>query len=385
MGPPVRITEIETFALSNRRSLVRIATDEGVVGWGDPTLENWVGASLAAVARMADYLIGEDPLQITRHWQVLARGGFYRGGPVLGSALAGIDQALWDIAGRWHGAPVHQLLGGPCRDEIRAYAHANTEGRLGDPATARGLVADGFTLIKVAPEFSHPFLGTPASLERLVSDFAEMRAAVGSGVDLAIDLHGRLSLRESVRLLPMIEHLNPVFVEEPLRPEHSSHIGAVVRATTVPIATGERLYSRDEFRPVLDAGIALAQPDVSHAGGITEVFRIATLAETYDVHLAPHCPLGPVALAASLQIDFAIPNAFAQEQGINATYEQHPDLEIVKNPEVLRPIGGVIARPIGNGLGIDIDEDAVRARALTGPLDPGSPTWRQPDGGFAEW
>jgi galactonate dehydratase len=381
----MRIARVETFVFSNRRALVRVETDAGIVGWGEPVLENWVRTSVAAVDRMAEYLIGQDPRHITRHWQVLARGGFYRGGAVLHTALAGLDQALWDITARALGVPIHELLGGPCRDSVRVYAHANTAGRIGDLELARRLVADGITLLKVAPDGPQPFLDSPAGIERFVRQLTELREAIGPDVDFAVDLHGRFSVPQSIRVLRLLEPLFPAFVEEPLRPEHSHRIGDIVRSTSVPIATGERLYSRSEFRPVLEAGIAIAQPDISHAGGISEVFRIASAAETHDVQVAPHCPLGPVALAASIQIDLAVPNFYAQEQGFNATYASDADQRILLDPQVLMPVDGAIPRLTGPGLGIEIDEDAVRELSVDGRLEQGSPVWAQPDGGFAEW
>lgn len=382
----MRIARVETFVLSNRRALVRIETDSGAVGWGEPVLENWARTTEAAVERMAEHLVGRDPRRITQLWQVLARGGFYRGGPVLHSALAGIDQALWDLLGRHLGVPVHELLGGACREEVRVYAHANAgPGRTGDPVRARRLVAEGWTMLKVAPDGPVAFLDTPARTQQLVADLTELRDAVGPAVDLALDLHGRVSVPMARRLLPLLEPLLLTFVEEPLRPEHSALIGDLVRCSSVPVATGERLYARTEFRAVLEAGVAVVQPDPSHAGGITEVLRIASQAEVYDAQLAPHCPLGPVSLAACLQLDLAVPNVLAQEHTLALDDPGSPDLAILANPEVLRPVDGAVPRLTGPGLGVEVDEDAVRALAVTGPLEPGSPVWQHRDGSFAEW
>lgn len=381
----MRITAVETFVLSNRRALVRIATDEGVVGWGEPVLENWARPTIAAVERMAELLVGADPLRTTHLWQVLTRGGFYRGGAVLASAVAGIDQALWDLKGRWLGVPVHELLGGACRDRVRVYAHASSEDRFGSPDHARTLVEDGFTMVKCAPPGRLDPIDRPGALDRAVRELEELRAAVGPDVDIAIDLHGRSSVANSRQLLARLGGVAPVFVEEPLRPEHSARIGDVVRSTTIPIATGERLYSREEFRPVLEQGIAVAQPDLSHAGGITECFRIGTMAESYGVVLAPHCPLGPVALAACLQIDLALPNVLAQEMVVTPQYGAGTGVELLRNPEVLTVRDGSVERLAGPGLGIEIDEDAVRAAVADGALAPGSPVWSAPDGAFTEW
>jgi len=380
----VRITKVETFVLSNRRALVKVDTDAGISGWGEPVLENWARTTVSAVERMSEYLVGQDPRQITRHWQVLTRGGFYRGGPIFASAVAGLDQALWDITARALGVPVHELLGGAVRDRVRVYAHANVAGRTGDPIAAKRLAREGYTLLKVAPDAPHDFLGSAASIDRLVNDLTEFRDAIGPDVDFAVDLHGRFSVPESIRVISLLEPLLPAFVEEPMRPEHSQRIGDIVRSTRVPIATGERLYSRAEYRAVFEAGIAIAQPDLSHAGGITECFRIATGAEVYDVQVAPHCPLGPVALAACIQLDLAVPNFYAQEHTADLRAGS-TDLALISNPEVLAVTDGYIARLTGPGLGVEVDEDAVRAAVVAGPLEAGSPVWVNLDGSFAEW
>ncbi|MFD0631754.1 galactonate dehydratase [Catenulispora yoronensis] len=381
----MKITAIETFVLSNRRALVKVSTDEGVSGWGEHTLENWARTVTAAVERMSEHLIGADPLAITRLWQNLARGGYYRGGPVLSSAVAGLDQALWDIKGRWLDVPVHELLGGPTRDHARAYAHANRDGRTGDPELAKRHLAAGLDLLKVAPRGPVGFIETPARVDEIVEQLGELRQAVGGHVDLCIDLHGRFSVPMARRILPRLEPLGLAFAEEPLRPEHSDLIGDLVRCSPVPIATGERLYQRTEFRRILEAGVAVVQPDVSHAGGITEVFRIATQAEVYDAQVAPHCPLGPLALAASLQIAFAVPNFYAQELSFDPHLGPSDDTRLMRDPSVLTPVEGRVRRLTGPGLGVEIDEDAVRAAVDTGPLGPGSPIWTHGDGSFAEW
>lgn len=381
----MRITGVDTFVLSNRAALVKISTSTGVVGWGEAVTENWARPTIATVERMAEHLIGQDPRRITHLWQVLSRGGFYRGGPLIGSAVAGIDHALWDIKGRELGVPVHELLGGPTRDTVRVYAHASSLGRTGDPERGRALADAGYTLLKIVPDGPVRFLESQAWGEKLVADVTEMRAVVGPDVDLALDFHGRLSVAQSRRALALLEDLAPAFVEEPLRPEHSASVGSLVQGTSIPIALGERLYGRTEFRGVLEAGVAIVQPDLSHAGGITECFRIATQAEIYDAQIAPHCPLGPVSLAACLQVDLAVPNAYAQEQVIDAHLVDNPALAYVANPEVLRAVDGHIPRLTGPGLGLEIDEDAVRALVVTGDLPPGSPQWTYPDGSFAEW
>lgn len=383
----MRISKIETFVLSNRRLLVKITASESLAGWGEATLENWVRPVEATIRQMADHLIGQDPRRITHHWHVLTRGGFYRGGAVFSSAIAGIDQALWDLAGRALGAPVHELLGGATRDRVRIYAHANgLPDRTGNPERARELVEHGYTMVKVAPDRRTRFIESAAYLDSFVEDLTAVREAIGPEVDFAVDLHGRFSLSLSRAALRLIEHLAPCFAEEPVRPEFSAQVGEVVNSTSVPIALGERLYHRTEFKAPLEAGVAVVQPDLAHAGGITEAVRIAAFAEVYDAQIAPHCPLGPIALAACLQVDFAVPHMLAQETVIElhdpAGFEGH---ELLVNPEVLRPEDGFIRRLSEPGLGITVDEDAVRAAVRVGALEPGSPTWAHEDGSFAEW
>lgn len=380
------ITNIETFVLSNRRALVKVSTDRGISGWGEPVLENWARTTIAAVERMSEYLLGRDPRRITDLWQRLDRGGFYRGGPVLRSAVAGLDQALWDIKGRALGAPVHELLGGPTRDAARIYGPAGGgEDRAGDLELCRTAVTAGTTMVKAVPAGAWRFLESESRMTRFVDELHEIRATVGPTVDIALDFHGRLSAAQAIRLLPMLEDLHPVFVEEPVRPEQLSALGRIVASTSIPIAMGERMYSRFDFAVALDSGVSIVQPDLSHAGGITECFRIAAQAELYDAAVAPHCPLGPVALAACLQIDFAVPNFYVQEQGMGLHYGGAEDLDLLHNPEVLIPSNGSIARLTGPGLGVEVDEDAVRSRATSGPLTPGSPIWSHEDGSFAEW
>lgn len=382
----MRITGVECFVLSNRRVLVKVMTNRGIAGWGEPVLENWALTVVAAVDRMADLLVDRDPRRITDLWHRLDRGGFYRGGPVLRSAVAGLDQALWDIKGRDLAAPVHELLGGPTRDVARIYGPAGGgEDRSGDVELCRRAVATGTSMVKVVPAGSWRFLESESRTRLFVEQLREVRVAVGPDVDVALDCHGRMSAAQAVRLLPMLEDLHLAFVEEPVRPELVSALRRVVASTAIPIAVGERMYARSEFAAALEAGVSIVQPDLSHAGGITECFRIAAMAEPYDAAIAPHCPLGPVALASCLQIDFAVSNFYVQEQGLGLHWGGHEDLDLLYNPQVLHPRDGHIDRLVAPGLGVEVDEDAVRARVTDGPLTPGSPVWSHSDNSFAEW
>lgn len=380
----MKITSVEAFRLSARLCLVRIGTDSEHVGWGEATLESRTAAVSATVGELADLLLGQDPRRIEWHHQRLRKGGFYRGGPVLGSAVAGLDQALWDLKGKTLGAPVHELLGGPARDRVRVYTSAHghtTETML---IRARELVDAGYTMVKTAPEAVLGYLDVPEVLDGLVTHWEALRAEVGRSVDIALDLHGRFSAPASRRLLARLGGVDPVFVEEPLPPELQRDLGRLCAQTPVPIATGERLYDRWEVSDVIDQGIAVLQPDLSHAHGISEVVRIAALADLHGVRLAPHCATGPLALAACLQVDLAVPNVLVQECPMEVHRPgAHPWSQLLRgNPFVLED--GHLLAPTGPGLGVDVDEDAVREAART-PAGGNSPLWELADGSYAEW
>lgn len=381
----MKIDRVETFLVTPRWLFLKISTDQGVSGWGEPVVEGRAGTVQAAVDELSDYLIGSDPLRIEDTWQVLTKGGFYRGGAVLASAVAGIDQALWDIAGQVHGVPIYDLLGGPVREKVRIYGWIGGD-RPGDVAEQAELqVEAGLTAIKMNGSAELTPIDTPRQLDLIVGRVAAVREVLGPDRDIAIDFHGRFSPAMARRTLPLLEPLLPLFVEEPLLPELSADLPALIAATPIPIATGERLYSRWDFREVLASGIAVAQPDVSHAGGISEVRRIAAMAEAYGVSLAPHCPLGPIALAAGLQVDFATPNFLIQEQSLGIHYNLTSDLlDYVVDTSVFANTDGYLQRPTGPGLGIEIDEAEVR-RVAAHPHRWRNEIWRHADGSLAEW
>jgi galactonate dehydratase len=377
----MKITKLETFLVPPRLLFLRIETDDGVIGWGEPIVEGRAHTVRAAVGELADYLVGQDPLRVEDHWQVLTRGGFYRGGAILASAVAGIDQALWDIAGKVRGAPAHEVLGGPLRDRARVYAGVRGDTPEAVAEQAQQAVANGYTAVKLGAVLLPP-LGPPSHTDLILARFAAVREAVGDTCDVAIDLHGRATVPLARILVKELEPLRPLFVEEPLRPELSDQIGRIVEASTVPVATGERLYARTEFRPVLEAGVAVIQPDVSHAGGITETRRIAAVAEMYDALLAPHSPLGPIALAACLQVAFSVPNFLIQEQTLGVHDLSWMDWLVDRN--VFAFADGCLDRLTGPGLGIEVDEAVVRRLDREGHRFR-NPVWRHSDGSFAEW
>lgn len=380
----MKISRIETFQVPPRWLMLRIETDEGHIGWGEPVVEGRAGSVEAAINELSDYLIGRDPLRIEDHWQVLTKGGFYRGGPVLSSAIAGIDQALWDIAGKARSVPVYELLGGAVRERVRIYGWIGGDRpeEVADQATAQ--LETGLTAIKMNASAELTPIDTPAQTNAIVRRVEAARGALGQDNDVAVDFHGRLSPAMSRRVLPLLEPQLPLFVEEPVVPELGSEIARIVQSTSIPIALGERLYSRWDFRDMLPTGIAVVQPDLSHAGGISEVRRIAAAAETFGISVAPHCPLGPIALAASLQIDFAIPNFLIQEQSLGIHYNVDSDLlDYLVDTSVFAFADGYIKRPTRPGLGIDIDETLVRKVAKEHRWR--APIWRRTDGSLAEW
>ncbi|MFG2978184.1 galactonate dehydratase [Streptomyces sp. NPDC048331] len=381
----MKITSLRTYLVAPRWCFLRVDTDEGITGWGEPVVEGRAHTVAAAVEELSDYLLGQDPLRIEDHWQVLTKGGFYRGGPVLSSAVAGIDQALWDIAGKALGVPVWQLLGGNVRDRARVYSWIGGDRPSDVAQQAAARKAEGFTAIKMNASPQLELIDTPRAVREIVERVESVRAEVGDTFDIAVDFHGRLTLPMARRVLPLLEPSLPYFVEEPVVPEMSAHIGEVVRSTSIPIATGERLYSRWDFKPVLQQGIAVAQPDLSHAGGISEVRRIAAMAEAHDVSLAPHCPLGPIALAACLQVGFATPNLLIQEQSLGIHYNAGSDLlDYLTDRSVFRYEDGHVGLLTAPGLGIEVDEKAVERAAEVGHRWR-NPVWRRTDGSLAEW
>ncbi|AGT32278.1 galactonate dehydratase [Geobacillus genomosp. 3] len=382
----MKITRLETFLVPPRWLFLKISTDEGIAGWGEPIVEGRANTVRAAVEELSDYLIGKDPLAIEEHWTVLYRGGFYRGGPILMSAISGIDQALWDIKGKYFNVPIHQLLGGPVRDRIRVYSWIGGD-RPSDVAEAAKKAKEaGFTAVKMNATEELQYIDSYKKIEEAVERVAAVRQVAGKEFGIGIDFHGRVHKPMAKMLAKELEPYHPMFIEEPVLPEHNEALREIARHSNIPIATGERMFSRWDFKTVLSEGyVDIIQPDLSHAGGITEVRKIATMAEAYDVALAPHCPLGPIALAASLQVDAVSYNAFIQEQSLGIHYNQGNDLlDYLVDPSVFEYQNGYVKIPQGPGLGIEINEEYVREMEAIGH-NWKNPIWRHADGSVAEW
>lgn len=382
----MKITKLTTYIVPPRWLFVKVETDEGISGWGEPIVEGRALTVEAAVHELSDYLIGKDPFLIEDHWNVMYRGGFYRGGAVHMSAIAGIDQALWDIKGKALNVPVHQLLGGQCRDRIKVYSWIGGDRPSDVARNAKEMVERGFTALKLNGAEELQIVDSYAKIDAIVETIGTVRDAVGPHVGIGADFHGRVHRPMAKVLAKALDPFRLMFIEEPVLSENYEALKEIANHTSTPIALGERLYSRWDFKNILSGGyVDIIQPDLSHAGGITECRKIASMAEAYDIALAPHCPLGPIALAACLQIDAVSYNAFIQEQSLNIHYNQDNDiLDYITNREVFDYKDGFVAIPQGPGLGVDVDEAYVIERAKTGHRWR-NPVWRHEDGSLAEW
>lgn len=382
----MKIISYELFQVPPRWLFLKIETDEGIIGWGEPVIEGRASTVKACVHELMEYLIGKDPLRIEDHWNMLYRSGFYRGGPILMSAIAGIDQALWDIKGKYFDAPVYQLLGGACRDSIKVYSWIGGDRPADVGLAAQKVVDAGFTAIKMNGTEELQYIDSYEKIDQTLARVAAVRESVGPYVGIGIDFHGRVHKPMAKILAKELEQFRPMFIEEPVLAENNEALREIAKHTTIPIATGERMFSRWDFKQILTEGyVDIIQPDLSHAGGITECKKIATMAEAFDVALAPHCPLGPIALAACLQVDATAHNAFIQEQSLGIHYNEGNDLlDYIKDPSVFEYTEGYVKIPQGAGLGIEINEDYVRQQSEIGH-NWKNPVWRHQDGSIAEW
>lgn len=380
------IDQIELFKVPPRWLFLKITLRNGLVGWGEPVVEGRADTVQAAVEELKPYLLGQDARRIEDLWQVLYRGGFYRGGPILMSAISGIDQALWDLRGKSLGVPVYELLGGAVRDRMKIYSWIGGDRPENVADAARERVKAGFQAVKMNASSDMEWIDTPRKVDEIIERASLVREAVGNEVGIGIDFHGRIHRGMAKSIMRELEPIKPMFIEEPVLAENNESLVVLQQMTSVPIATGERMFSRWDFKRLFeDRSVDIIQPDLSHAGGISEVRRIATMAEAYDVAIAPHCPLGPISFAAALHLDFVSINAFIQETSMGIHYNGEIDLiDYVKNKEVLNVESGYISRWDQPGLGVEIDEEKVREMAQIGHSWK-NPIWRNADGSFAEW
>ena len=382
----MKISKYELFLVPPRWLFLKIETDEGITGWGEPVIEGKAATVKTAVDELMENLIGKNPMNIEDHWNMMYRSGFYRGGPILMSAIAGIDQALWDIKGKFYNAPIHQLLGGKARDAMRVYSWIGGDRPAEVGVAAQKMLASGFTAVKMNATEELQYIDSFDKIDQAVQRVATVREAVGKHFDIGIDFHGRVHKPMAKILAKELEAFYPMFIEEPVLPENNEALREIANHVAIPIATGERMFSRWQFKNILHDGyVDIIQPDLSHAGGITECKKIISMAEAYDVAAAPHCPLGPIALAACLQVDATCHNAFIQEQSLGIHYNQGSDiLDYLLEKDVFKYEKGFVKIPEGPGLGIEINEEHVRKMAAAGH-NWRNPIWRHKDGSIAEW
>jgi galactonate dehydratase len=382
----MKITKLTTFLVPPRWCFLKVETDAGITGWGEPVLEGRARTVQTAVHELEKYLIGQDPSRINDLWQTLYRGGFYRGGPIMMSAIAGVDQALWDIKGKVLNAPVYQLLGGLVRDKIKAYSWVGGDRPADVIAGIRKLMAIGFDTFKLNGCEELGIIDNSRHVDAAVNVVAQIRQTFGNTIEFGLDFHGRVSAPMARILIKELEPYRPLFIEEPVLAEQAEYYPRLAAQTHLILAAGERMFSRFDFKRVLEAGgIGILQPDLSHAGGITECFKIAGMAEAYDVSLAPHCPLGPIALASCLHIDFVSRNAVLQEQSMGIHYNKGAELlDYVDNKDDFEMTGGYFKPLSKPGLGVEVNEELVREKSRSFS-DWSNPIWRQNDGAVAEW
>ncbi|WP_281888805.1 galactonate dehydratase [Paenibacillus sp. YYML68] len=377
----MKITKLELFHVKPRWLILKTHTDEGICGFGEPIVEGKARTVEMAIKELEPVLLGQDPMQIEHLWQTMYRGAFYRGGPILVSAISGIEQSLWDIKGKAYNVPVYELLGGACRTKIRMYAHCRGESPEELAEAARKLKAQGFTAVKIGIDAPVLNVDSMAYVERQAARLEAIRSATGPEMDIAIDFHGRVSPAMAIRLAKAFEPFYPMFLEEPCLPENVDAMVRIANSTSIPIATGERLYTRWGFREVIEKQAAvIVQPDLCHCGGILEAKKIAAMAELYYGSIAPHNPLGPISLASCLQLDACTPNFLIQE---HPTLDEKWDLGVgyLKQPFVIED--GYIEVPKGPGLGIEVNEDFLREQQYAGDWE--TPRYYYEDGSLAEW
>ena len=383
----MKITKLELIKVQPRWMFLKMYTDKDIIGLGEPILEGHANAIEAVVKEYEEYLIGKDPMMIEHHLQAMYRGGFYRGGPMMLSAISGIEQAMWDIKGKYYNCPVYEMLGGKCRDKIRMYTHLKTAGVAGEfPIESMLKLADerlakGYTALKYSIIPPIKTIDNPENTAKHIERFAKIREHIGNSVDLAIDFHGRVSPAMANILIEQLKPYNPMFIEEPCLPENVDCMRDIANKTTVPIAAGERLFGKWEYRQFIEKrAVSIIQPDLCHVGGIFEGRKLAAMMEMYYGSVAPHNPLGPISLAACLQLDTCTPNFLVQEHPGNA---DGSDLGVgyIKEPFVIK--NGYIDVPTKPGLGIELDEEALKDKIYDGAWS--TPRLYHDDGSVADW
>lgn len=381
----MKITDIKVYKVKPRWIFIKISTDEGIDGWGEMISGTKTETVVAGAYEMGKRIIGRNPMEIERIWQELHRS-FFRGGPINGTIVSGIEMALWDIKGKYYNAPVYELLGGAVRDNIMVYSWIGGDRPDEVVESALDRLDRGFKAIKMNATEELHYIDSFKKVQEVVDRVASIRNKVGYDLEIGVDFHGRVHKPMAKVLAKELEPYRPMFLEEVVLPENEEHFAEIAQHVATPLATGERLYTRWQFKNIFKQGaIDIIQPDVALVGGILETRKIAAMAEAYDMAVAPHAPYGPIALAATLQVDACTPNVFIQEQSLGIHYNKGFDLlDFVKNKEMFQYKDGFVELPTKPGLGIEMNEEFVEEIAQEGLIWT-NPMWKNYDGTIAEW
>nr|WP_321293177.1 galactonate dehydratase [uncultured Trichococcus sp.] len=381
----MKITEIKVYKVKPRWIFIKISTDEGIDGWGEMISGTKTETVVAGAYEMGNRIIGRNPLEIERIWQELHRS-FFRGGPINGTIVSGIEMALWDIKGKYYNAPVYELLGGAVRDNIMVYSWIGGDRPDEVVESALDRLNRGFKAVKMNATEELHYIDSFKKVQEVVDRVASIRNKVGYDLGIGVDFHGRVHKPMAKVLAKELEPYKLMFMEEVVLPENEEHFAEIAQHVSTPLATGERLYTRWQFKNIFKQGaIDIIQPDVALVGGILETRKIAAMAEAYDMAVAPHAPYGPIALAATLQVDACTPNVFIQEQSLGIHYNKGFDLlDFVKNKEMFQYKDGFVELPTKPGLGIEMNEEFVEEIAQEGLIWT-NPMWKNYDGTIAEW
>lgn len=379
------ITSVEVYKVKPRWIFLKLNTDEGISGWGECVGGTRTETVVSCIKEVAAYLIGKNPLDIEAHFQLMYRF-FFRGGPIHMTAVSGLETALWDIKGKYHNMPVYDFLGGKAREKIMVYSWIGGDRPCDTGKEALDRKEKGFKAVKLNALAEMHYIDSHKKIDAVLENMQAIRTAVGYDLEVGIDFHGRVHKAMAKVLAKELEPFKPMFIEEPVLPENEEALKHIASHTTIPIATGERLSSRWDFKHLISAGIVdIIQPDVALSGGILETKKIAAMAEAFDIAVAPHAPYGPIALAASIHVDVCTPNVFIQEQSLGIHYNRGFDLlDFMKNKEMFQYHDGYVDIPKGPGLGVEIDEEKVK-EVSTQDLNWSNPKWKNHDGTMAEW
>lgn len=381
----MKISTITVYKVKPRWIFVKISTDEGIEGWGEMVSGTKTETVAAGAYEIGNRLIGRNPFEIERLFQEMHRS-FFRGGPINGTIVSGLEMALWDIKGKAFNVPVYELLGGAARDKIKVYSWIGGDRPDEVAEQAQDRFDRGFSAVKMNATSELHYIDSYQKVDEVVQRVASIRERFGDKLDIGVDFHGRVHKPMAKVLAKALEPYHPMFLEEVVLPENEEHFKEIADTVAVPLATGERLYTRWQFKNIFKQGaIDIIQPDVALCGGILETRKIAAMAEAYDMAVAPHAPYGPIALAATLQIDSCTPNVFIQEQSLGIHYNKGFDLlDFVKNKEVFQYKDGFVDLPSKPGLGLEMDEGMIKEIAQEGLIWT-NPAWKNYDGTIAEW